>query len=39
MEQKQLKQLLLELSLEEKAGQLVQLMGNFYETDVESVLT
>ena len=38
MEQKQLKQLLLELSLEEKAGQLVQLMGNFYETDVESVL-
>ena len=39
MEQKQRKQLLLELSLEEKAGQLVQLMGNFYETDVESVLT
>ena len=32
-------QLLLELSLEEKDGQLVQLMGNFYETDVESVLT
>lgn len=39
MEQKQLEHLLGELSLEEKAGQLVQLMGNFYETDVESVLT
>ena len=39
MEQKQLENLLGELSLEEKAGQLVQLMGNFYETDVEAVLT
>ena len=39
MEKKELEKLLEKLSLEEKAGQLVQLMGNFYESDVEHVLT
>lgn len=39
MEQKDLERLLGELSLEEKAGQLVQLLGNFYEKEIEYVVT
>lgn len=39
MKEMQLRELLQEMSVKEKVGQLVQLMGAFYEKDVESVLT
>lgn len=39
MEHRMLEELLKSMSLEEKAGQMLQLMSNFYDDDVESVLT
>lgn len=39
MEKEKLKQLLEDMSLEEKAGQMLQLMGAFYQDDVEGILT
>lgn len=38
MEQNELKKLLADMSLQEKADQLVQLSGLFYQKDVESIL-
>lgn len=39
MEQKQLKALLADMSLEEKIGQLVQISGSYYQEDVESFVS
>lgn len=39
MEKEKLEQLLKDMSLEEKAGQMLQLMGNFYQDDAEGILT
>ena len=39
MTQKELEQLLGDMTLSEKIGQMTQLMGNFYEDDSSSVLT
>lgn len=39
MEKEKLRELLADMSLEEKAGQMQQLMGNFYQSDAEGILT
>lgn len=39
MEKNELKQLLNDMSMEEKIGQLVQLMGAFYQDNLDSVVT
>ena len=39
MQQAQLKELLQEMSLKEKVDQMLQIMGVFYQEDVEGVLT